>query len=103
MVKNCSNVVLKLLLKVPKGKVTTYGELAKKARTSQRAVGQIMRNNKHPDVYPCYKVIRSNGTIGGFDGKTTGKRIQDKIMLLRKDGIEIENDKINLKKHLHMF
>jgi len=98
-----SEIVLNLLKRVPKGKITTYGELSRAAKTSPRAVGQIMRNNKCPDIYPCYKVIKSDGTIGGFDGATRGKKIQKKIMLLKRDGIEIKNGKINLKRYLYSY
>jgi methylated-DNA-[protein]-cysteine S-methyltransferase len=47
-----SLTVLKMLRKIPRGKVTTYGALAKAAKSSPRAVGQIMRNNPHPELYP---------------------------------------------------
>jgi len=92
-----------LLKKIPKGKVTTYGELARAAKTSARAVGSIMRSNEHPDEYPCYKVVSADGNIGGYCGETSGKQIEKKIKLLKNDGIEIKNGKINLKKHLHKF
>jgi len=95
--------ILKLLLKIPKGKVTTYGELAKKTKTSPRAVGQVMRNNKHPKKYPCYKVIMSDGSVGGYCGKLSGKHVRRKVSMLKKDGIKIENNKIDLKKYMHRF
>jgi methylated-DNA-[protein]-cysteine S-methyltransferase len=102
MVNKMQNI-LSLLLKVPKGKVTTYGAIAKQAKTSPRAVGQVMRNNKQPEKYPCYKVIMSSGKIGGYNGKLSGKEIRRKIALLKKDGIAIRNNKIDLKKYLHRF
>ena len=98
-----SLTVLKLLPKIPRGKVTTYGELARVAKTSARAVGQIMRHNPHPELYPCYKVISSSGKIHGYDGCLMGKKIDRKISLLKKDGIVIENGKIDLSKHMHKF
>lgn len=94
--------VLHALKKIPKGKVTTYGILAKKFKTSPRAVGQIMRSNPIPDKCPCYKVIKSDGTLGGYSGKTKGKELQRKINFLKEDGIKIENGKID-KKYIWKF
>ena len=71
--------VLHLLTKIPKGKVSTYGELAKKAKTSPRAVGQIMRRNEHPELYPCYKGVASSGKIHGYSGCMSGKTHDKKI------------------------
>lgn len=93
---------LSLLRKIPKGKVTTYGELARATRSSPRAIGCVMRHNKFPEKYPCYKVVRSDGNIGGFSGCVSGRNIERKIALLKKDGIVV-NNKIDLKKYLHKF
>ena len=86
---------LLLLRKVPKGKVVTYGELAKATKTSPRAIGQIMRHNKEPGKYPCFKVINSDGSIGGFGGATNGGRINEKVNLLKKDGVNVVNGKVD--------
>src|SRR3989338_6231767 len=94
---------LLLLRKIPKGKVTTYGALAKATRSSPRAIGQVMRRNEHPELYPCYKVVSSNGTIGGYAGCTKGRKINQKLLLLKKDSIEIQNDKIDLRKFMYSF
>lgn len=94
---------LLLLRKIPRGKVTTYGSLAKACRSSPRAIGQVMRHNKYADTCPCYKVVRNDGSLGGYSGKTKGKEIQKKVALLKKDGIKIVDGKIDLEKHLHRF
>ncbi|MFC2143520.1 MGMT family protein [Candidatus Aenigmatarchaeota archaeon] len=94
---------IKLLAKIPKGKITTYKELALTTKSSPRAIGQVMRNNKDGVKYPCYKVICSDGSLGGYGGKTHGKNIKNKIRKLESDGIVIKNSKINLKKYLHKF
>lgn len=93
---------LLLLRKIPKGRVTTYGALAKATKSSPRAIGQIMRRNAFPEKYPCYKVISNSGKIGGYAGCTKGRKISEKILLLRKDGIRIEKGMIN-KKYFHKF
>ena len=94
---------LKLLRKIPKGKVTTYGELARVTKSSPRAIGQVMRNNKHPELYPCYKVVASSGKIHGYDGCLKGTKISRKTSLLEKDGIVVEKGQIDLKKYKHKF
>jgi len=94
---------LLLLRKIPKGKVTTYAELAKATKSSPRAIGRVMRRNKHPELYPCYKVVKSDGSIGGYDGCVKGKKVRRKERLLQKDGIEIKNSKIDLLRYLYKF
>ena len=60
---------LYLLLKtIPKGKVTTYGNLAKAfgVPNKSRYIGKLLGKNKKPNKYPCFKVVKSDGSIGGF-------------------------------------
>ena len=54
------------LKKIKKGKTRTYGEIAKKLRISPRYVGRVCGENKHIIVIPCHRVIRSDGSMGGF-------------------------------------
>ncbi|MFC1632682.1 MGMT family protein [Patescibacteria group bacterium] len=86
--------VYRALAKVPKGKVTTYGKLARIAGSpgAARAVGSLMRNNQHPEIYPCYKVVLSDGRVGSYSGPGGQAK---KIKLLRRDGIVIESGRIN--------
>ena len=99
---HCASKPLLLLRRIPKGRVVTYGELARAAGTSPRAVGQIMRHNPDPVSYPCYKVISSDGSIGGYCGSTSGRNKKRKIALLKRDGIEVKNGRV-LKKHFYVF
>lgn len=92
-----------LLKKVPAGKVTTYQDLAHALGTrAYRAVGNAM--NKNPDSFltkgdvPCHRVVKSNGEIGGF---ASGP--EDKIKLLKKEGVKIENGKVDLAKYSFNF
>ncbi|MEM5871559.1 MAG: MGMT family protein, partial [Candidatus Aenigmatarchaeota archaeon] len=80
--------------------VTTYKELAKVSGLHPRVVGILMKNNKNTLSIPCYKVVRSDGKVGGYSGKGGVKR---KIELLKKDGIEVKNGKIDLKRYIYMF
>lgn len=89
----------KLLNKIPKGKVTTYGILAKKVRTSPRAMGAMLSCNDASKA-PCYKVVKSDGSLGGYSG---GKGIKQKISLLRKDGIDVKGNRIELSRHIYKF
>ena len=50
-----------------KGEVTTYNFLAEKFNSHPRAIAQILKSNKDKSV-PCYKVICSNGKLGGYNG-----------------------------------
>ena len=84
-------LVYKKLLQVPKGKVTTYGELAKAVglKNGQRAIGKIMNKNPYPAIVPCHRVVNSNGKIGGY---AFGQNI--KTNMLTKEGIKIQGGKI---------
>ena len=56
------------LQKIPYGKTKTYNEIAKKLDTSPRYVGNVCGQNNHLLIIPCHRVIRSDGTLGGFSG-----------------------------------
>jgi len=86
----------KLLLKIPKGKVTSYKEIAKKLGIHPRAAGRLVGKNPDGDKYPCYKVVYSDGRLGGYGGK-----IKEKIKRLKKDGIVIKNGKIGKEFFFH--
>ena len=87
--------VWKFMEKIPRGKVTTYGLIARKLNTNAyRAVGNACRENPYAPRVPCHRVVKSDGTVGGFGGKTSGKTIEKKIQMLRKEGVEVRNRKI---------
>ena len=92
---NFEERVWKLMERIPKGKVTTYGLIAKKLNTkAYRAVGNACRSNPYAPRVPCHRVVRSDGGVGGFGGKTSGKTVEEKIRMLRREGVEIRNGKI---------
>jgi methylated-DNA-[protein]-cysteine S-methyltransferase len=76
------------LLKIPKGTTLTYKLLAKKIGKPKavRAVANAVGANPLLIIIPCHRVVRSDGTIGGYSGKggTKAKRI-----LLEKEGVKI--------------
>jgi len=93
------------MTRIPRGKVTTYGQIAKKLHTkAYRAVGNACRQNPYAPKVPCHRVVKSDGTIGGFAGKTKGKTVENKINLLRKERVKVRDGKIvNFEKVLFKF
>jgi alkylated DNA nucleotide flippase Atl1 len=89
-----------LLAKIPKGKISTYGLLAKKLKVHPRYAGKLLSKNPDGVRYPCYKIIHSDGSLGGYTSK---HGVKDKIRKLRKDGIEIKKNRIDLKRYLFKF
>jgi len=89
-----------LLAQIPQGKVTTYKEIAHAmGTTGYRFVGQLLNKNPHPDEFPCFKVVQSDGKLGGF---ALGNK--DKIARLKTEGIEVKNEKIvDFKQKLFQF
>jgi O-6-methylguanine DNA methyltransferase len=77
--------VLSLVRRIPAGRVATYGDIAKLAGHpgAARAVGNVMRKSKRPDV-PYHRVIAAGGRIGGYGGREALKRA-----LLVAEGITV--------------
>ena len=88
---NVQQKIFKKLLEVPKGQITTYGELAKSVglKNGQRAVGKIMNKNPYPVIIPCHRVVMSTGKIGGY---AYGEHV--KVKMLNDEGVRIKDGKI---------
>ena len=86
-----STRVYKKLLLVPKGKITTYGELSKAVglKNGQRVIGMIMKKNPYPGIVPCHRVVKSDGKIGGY---AYGEIVKSRM--LANEGIKIKDGKI---------
>tara|TARA_Y100001970_G_C14241627_1_gene865264 strand:+ start:884 stop:1321 length:438 start_codon:yes stop_codon:yes gene_type:complete len=67
------------LKKIPFGKTKSYGEIAKKFKISPRHVGKICAQNKIPMAIPCHRVIRSDGSLGGFTARG-GIKLKKKLL-----------------------
>ena len=83
--------VWQLLGNIPKGKVVSYGEIAKalgKPR-SARAVGNAVGKNPFAPATPCHRVVRSDGRVGGYSGG-----VPKKVSLLKREGINVKEGKI---------
>ncbi len=72
------------LKKIKKGKTKSYGEIAKKLKTSPRYVGRVCSQNKHILIIPCHRVIRLNGSLGGFSAPG-GLKLKKKLLKFEKD------------------
>lgn len=76
--------------RIPKGRVCTYGEIARFLDCkAYRAVGNAMNKNPHWPIVPCHRVVKSDGNVGGF-----ASGVRNKIKLLKKEGIKIKDNRI---------
>lgn len=80
--KTFADKVRDVVRKIPKGKILTYKEVAKKAGSEKavRVVGNILSKNFDPNI-PCHRVIRSDGGMGGYN-----RGVKNKIAILKKEG-----------------
>lgn len=85
--------VYELLKKIPRGKVTSYGAMARMLGVaSPRAVGQALRRNPDAPEVPCHRVIRSDLKIGGYGGQTAGAKLRKKRKLLEEEGVSFDGE-----------
>ena len=80
--------VWEFLKTIPNGTVTTYSKVAEAIGYPKavRAVANSIGNNPNPIIIPCHRVVRSDGTIGGYSGIGG---INKKKSLLRKENIKL--------------
>lgn len=85
--KDFTQSVIAIVRNIPEGTVMTYGQVADAAGSpgAARAVGSIMAKNTDTTV-PCHRVIRSDGTIGAYNGLRAGS----KAAILEKEGYVIK-------------
>ena len=84
--------------KIPKGHVATYGQIAEMAGNPRmsRAVGNALHKNPDPLHIPCFRVVNSKGELAGAFAFGGGKAQAE---LLREDGVEVVNGKVDLEKY----
>ena len=75
--------VWKELIKIKLGKTKSYGEIAKKFKLSPRHVGKICGQNKIAIAIPCHRVVRSDGSMGGFSS-VGGISLKQKLLDFEK-------------------
>lgn len=84
--------------KIPKGHVATYGQIAEMAGNPRmsRAVGNALHKNQDPLHIPCFRVVNSKGELAGAFAFGGGKAQAE---LLREDGVEVVDGKVDLEKY----
>ncbi|WP_461821541.1 methylated-DNA--[protein]-cysteine S-methyltransferase [Blautia stercoris] len=84
--------------KIPKGHVATYGQIAEMAGNPRmsRAVGNALHKNPDPLHIPCFRVVNSKGELAGAFAFGGGKAQAE---LLREDGVEVVDGKVDLEKY----
>ena|SRR5271157_3764926 len=84
---NFQKRVLQTARSIQWGSSVSYSDLARMSGhpTAVRAVASVMRNNDFPLVVPCHRIVRKDGSIGGFMGKTTGECVELKRKLLERE------------------
>ena len=77
------------LRKIPKGKVKTYLEVAKAIGKPRafRAAANAVGKNPYPPLIPCHRVIRSDGSLGGYSGKG-GIKEKRRLLFLEKANLK---------------
>ena len=89
--------------RIPRGKVVTYGEVARMAGSARasRAVGNILHKNPFFGVVPCHRVVHADGALAepfAFGGAGVQQE------MLEKEGVTFTKDgKVDMKKHGYVF
>ncbi|MEM1099363.1 MAG: MGMT family protein [Planctomycetota bacterium] len=84
-----------LCRKIPRGRITTYAELARAAGSpkASRAVGNAMRTNPDAPRTPCHRVVGSDGRLTGY-----AFGLERKAALLEQEGVAVRDQRADLSK-----
>jgi len=90
--------VYEVTRKIPKGKVATYGQVARMIGSprASRAVGMCLKKNPDAPRTPCHRVVGANGDLIGYSG---GQGIVTKKKLLISEGVIFKNGRVDLSKN----
>lgn len=93
--KNTFNLIYEEVKKIPKGKVASYGYIAKRLGRPRlsRVVGYALHVNPDPDTIPCHRVVTKDGQVSkafAFGG------LNKQIELLEKEGIKLKDGKVDM-------
>lgn len=96
MSNNTFDKIYEIVKQIPEGKVATYGQIALLAGNPRwaRVVGYALHVNPDPENIKCHRVVNRNGEVSkafAFGGENM------QILLLREEGIEVKNGKVDLK------
>jgi methylated-DNA-[protein]-cysteine S-methyltransferase len=80
--------VLREVAGIPRGETASYGEIAERAGypRAARAVGNVMRSNPFPIIIPCHRVIKEDGSLGGYGGK---EDLKSRLLAFESSGSEL--------------
>jgi methylated-DNA-[protein]-cysteine S-methyltransferase len=82
-----------LTARIPKGRVTTYAELARALGSkAYRAVGNAMNRNPYAPGVPCHRVVGSDGSLTGY-----AHGLEKKRRMLTEEGIEVANSRVDVE------
>lgn len=96
MLMSFTEKVYEVTRAIPKGKVATYGQVAKLAGNPKaaRAVGMLMAKNPDAPHTPCHRVVASDGSLHGYSG---GQGLPTKRKMLIAEGVKFNGQKVDLK------
>lgn len=91
--------VMLAVSEIPRGRVATYGEVARAISKEKavRAVGNALAKNPYPIIIPCHRVVKSDLSLGGYSGGAEKKK-----KLLEKEGVKFIGDKVR-PEHVFKF
>lgn len=97
---NSFDKVYSVVARIPKGKVTTYKEVAELSGISPRYVGRILHQNPDPEKIPCHRVVNIKGelAIGYAFGGAGAQRKK-----LESERVRLINGRVDLAKYIHKF
>ena len=98
MADNMYDRIYQAVMSVPEGKVATYGQIASMAGNGNaaRVVGNALHVNPAPGVIPCHRIVNSKGRLApefAFGG------VSEQARLLRAEGVEVTDNRVDLKKY----
>lgn len=92
--------IWRIIKRIPQGKVTTYGEIARTLKTTSQVVGWALHSNKNPKI-PCHRVVFKDGSLAPNYAFGGAKAQKEK---LKKEGVKfLTKSRVELKKHLFIF
>ena len=98
MATEFSEKVYEIICRIPKGKVASYGQIARALGSprASRAVGRVLHVNPDPERIPCHRVVNKYGRLApsyGFGGQDEQKR------LLESEGVEVNGVMVDMDKY----
>lgn len=90
-----SDSVRTQVARIPKGKVATYGQIARLAGNAKaaRAVGMCMQKNTDRKKVPCHRVVGASGALVGY---AFGSGISNKKKILASEGVQFKEQNVDL-------